>query len=181
MVFGQVDIIGKECGTIAYRDAVPDSSLRIVDYNKVNFDSGYAHFINGKFYPMSVSFGSSLDKMPKGSVKINVSKGDTMVNGESYTGKVFITTIDTFEIKTISLSDIKKKYTELKEQPVVFIIDGEIVTRDYDTYLIEENILYTVSFGKIQKQEIAFVDIVTKTEENIKKRNGFFVGVRWKK
>jgi hypothetical protein len=129
---------------------------------------------------MSVSF-ASLDKMPKGSVTINISKGDTVINGESYIGKIFITTSDTLEIKTISLSDIKKKYTDLKEQPVVFIIDGEIITRDYDMYLVNEDDIYIVSFGKIQKQDIVFVNIETKTEKNIKKRNGFFVGVRWKK
>jgi archaellum component FlaG (FlaF/FlaG flagellin family) len=181
VVFGQEDTTDRKFGTISYREEAIDSSLRIIDYDKVNFHPCHAHFINGKFYPMSISVAPSLDKMPEGSVAINVSKGDTVINGELYIGKIFITTSDTFEIKAISLSNIKKKYTDLKEQSVVFIIDGEIITRDYDTYLIDENSLYTVSFGKIQKQDIVFVDIVTKTEENIKKRNGFFVGVRWKK
>jgi hypothetical protein len=175
MVFGQEDTTVRNPGIIAFREEAIDSSLRIVDRRKANYDPYPAFYINGKFYPPSISLTRSWDF-----VTMRIVEEDTIVNGNVYKGKVYLTIPDdTLNIVTISLSDVKKKYTELKGEPVVFIIDGNIITRDYDTYLINENMLYTISFGKIQKQDIVFVDIVTKTEESIKKRNGFFAGARW--
>ncbi|MDR2472445.1 MAG: hypothetical protein LBD53_02615 [Tannerella sp.] len=83
---------------------------------------------------------------------------------------------DEFAIKEISLSDIRKKYTNITDSlPVIFIIEREIVTTDYDTYFIDENDLYTISTGINKNQGISYVKILTKTEENIKFRNRFFV------
>jgi hypothetical protein len=185
MVFGQRDTVRREPGKISYREEamVMDSSLAIVDHRKVKFRPVPAFHINGKFYQQSIiaSLGLAWEKYPVSS--FNVSEGDTTVNEELYQGKIDVTTLnDEFEIKEISLSDIKKKYTDLKEQPAVFIIDGEIVTRDCDTYLIDENAIYTISIGKIKNPEIFFVDILTKSEENIKERNAFHIGrIVWKK
>jgi hypothetical protein len=183
IVFGQVETAHREPGKIAFREEAMDSSLLIVDYGKVKFSHVPAFHINGKFYQQSIiaSLGLAWEKYSLSS--LNIREGDTIVNGELYQGKIYATTLnDEFEIKEISLSDIKKKYTDLKEQSAVFIIDGEIVTRDCDTYLIDENAIYQISIVKIINPETAFVDILTKTEENIKRRNTIHVGkIVWKK
>jgi hypothetical protein len=171
MVFGQGDTVRRVSGEISFRERAIDSSLLIVDYEKVNSHPASAFFINEKFYKFSII--ASLDPTCLSSFK--VIEADTIINGELYKGKIYITLNDEFEIKEISLSGIRDKYTDLKEQPTVFIIDGKIVTGDCDTYLMDENVLYTISTGKIKNPDIVFVDIKTKTEENIKERNRFFI------
>lgn len=177
MVFGQ--------GKIAYRDVdvVQDSSLRIIDYEKEETRLEPATYINGKYYQGSVlnSIVSVLDIQKISS--FNIVKEDTVINETLYHGKIYITLDSVFEIKVkeISLSAIKEKYTDLKDYPAVFVLDGNLVTSDCDSYIIDENAILQIVFGKIKNPKIAFVEILTKTEDNIKKRNGFFVGVRWKK
>jgi hypothetical protein len=181
MAFGQRDTVHRESGKIAFRGKAMaiDSFPLMVDYEAVNSHPVPAFFINEKFYPMSII--ASLDPAHVDSFK--VVEEDTVINGELYHGKIYITVLDdAFEIKEISLSAIKEKYTDLKEQPAVFIIDGRIITRDYDTYLMDENILYTISTGNIKNPEIFFVNILTKSEENIKKQNTFHIkGIKWEK
>jgi hypothetical protein len=179
-VFGQKDTARSEPGKISFREEAIDSSLLIVDYETVNFPPAPAFFINEKFYPASIM--ASLGPYHSQSNSLRVVEEDTVINGELYHGKIYITVSDdAFEIKEISLSAIKEKYTELKGQPAVFIIDGQIITRDYDTYLMDENILYTISTGKIKSLDMAYVDILTKTENNIKARNAIHLGIKWKK
>jgi hypothetical protein len=178
MVFGQKDTTRKEPGKIAFREEVIDSSLVIVNYKDVEFSPPPAIFINGKFYQASIV--ASLDVQDI--IGMSVIEEDTTVNGELYKGKIYITSDNEFEVREISLSGIRDKYTELKGQSVIFIINGEIVREDCDMYLMDENVLYTISTGKIKNPDMFFVDIQTKNEENIKKRNSFFVrGIAWKK
>jgi hypothetical protein len=180
MVFGQRDTVHREPGKMTFREEAMDSSLLVVDYENVNFSPVPAFFINEKFYPASIM--ASLGPSHSQSNSLKVVEEDTVINGELYHGKIYITVLDdAFEIKEISLSAIKEKYTDLKGQPAVFIIDGQIITRDYDTYLIDENILYTISTGKIKSLNMAYVDILTKTEDNIKARNAIHLGMKWKK
>jgi hypothetical protein len=177
MVFGQKDTVHREPGRIAFREETIDSSLLIIDYETVDFPPLPAFFINERFYPASI-----MASLGPCSSSVRVVEEDTVINGELYQGKMYITVLDDeFEIREISLSAIKEKYTNLKGQPAVFIVDGQIVTRDYDTYLMDENILYTISTGKIKSLNISYVDILTKTENNIKARNAIHLGLKWKK
>jgi hypothetical protein len=162
---------------------VPDSSLWIIDSEKEETKPEPATYINGKYYQRSVlySIAAVLDKQKISS--FNLVEEDTVINEIPYHGKIHITLDSVFEIKVkeISLSAIKEKYTDLIDYPAVFVLDGDLVTSDCDSYIIDENAILQIVFGKIKNPKIAFVEILTKTEDNIKKRNGFFVGVRWKK
>jgi hypothetical protein len=157
MVFGQ--------GKIAYRDAytVPDSSLQIINYEKKETKPDAATYINGKYYQKSV-FHSIVDVLDiQKTNSFNIVTEDTVINGTLYHGKIHITLDSAFEIKVkeISLSAIKEKYANLKDYPAVFLLNGNLVTSDCDSYIIDENAILQIAFGKIQNPKIAFVEILT--------------------
>jgi hypothetical protein len=184
-VFGQKDTTRRDPGIIAYRDEVPDSSLRILDYEKEETKPETAIYINGKYYRRSIfhSITPVLDKYKRKIRSFNIVEEDTIINGTLYHGKIHVTFDSVFEIKIkeISLFDIKEKYTDLKDYPAVFTIDGELITSDYDSYIIDENAILQIAFGKIKNPKIAFVKILTKTEKNIKDRNAFHIRGLWEK
>jgi hypothetical protein len=125
---------------LSYRNnTVPDTSLRIIDYDKKEPRTGAAIYLNGKHYQTSLDSAFYM------------------------------------QIKEISLSAIKEKYTELEDCPTIFTINGELIKSDCDRYVMDENAILQITFGKIENPKIAFVEILTKTKENIKKRSEFFV------
>ena len=93
------------------------------------------------------------------------------------TGQIHIKTRSDYNYnpKTISLTELKNKYTEFKGNPVIFMIDGNIVNADYNNYVIDENNVLTIIVDKFQnaKESIdwGLIKLLTKSEENIKKRD----------
>jgi hypothetical protein len=135
-------------GKIAYRDVdtVLDSSLRIIDYEKEETKPKAAIYINGKYYHGSVfhSITAVLDLQKIRS--FNIVKEDTVINGILYHEKIHITLDSVFEIK----------------------VKEDIVTSDCGSYIIDENAILQIAYGKIKSPQIAFVEILTKTEKILK-------------
>jgi len=71
----------------------------------------------------------------------------------------------------ISLTEVKEKYTELKDIPALFFIDGVLIQNDYDKYMVNENGIYTITIDKFTNLkegiEIHLIRIVTRTKENM--------------
>ena len=65
------------------------------------------------------------------------------------------------------------KYTSIKENSTIFKIDNEIINADYDNYVIDENYILKINVEKFENSEeklkFNIVNLITKTEENIKK------------
>ena len=61
---------------------------------------------------------------------------------------------------------IKTKINE-----VIFKIDNEIINADYEKYIVDENYILKLIVENYEKDnlKISLINIVTKTEENIKK------------
>lgn len=152
-----------------------DTALRVIYVDREKTDRPSAIFINGKFV-MNEAF-SSLD--PKWIEKIDVVKGDTLIDNIAYNGQIHIKTKSDYVPKIISLTDLKKKYTDFKGKPVVFMIDGNFVNANYDNYLVDENNLLTIIVDKIQtdkeKIDLGLIKLLTKSEENIKKRKQIII------
>jgi len=177
--FGQI-MNGKVAGVLVDTGKNPtrDTTLRVmhVDRNKPELQAAF--IINGK-YVMNQSLISGLD--PKWIEKIEVLKGDTLINNVQYYGQIHIKTRSDYNYnpKAISLTALKNKYTEFKGKPVIFMIDGNIVNADYDNYVIDENNLLTIIVDKFQnaKESIGWglIKLLTKSEENIKKREQIII------
>jgi hypothetical protein len=143
-----------------------DSTIKVLYTNKTNNLFQPAYFINGKFVGQF-----SLD--PKFIDDINVVKGEIQIDGIKYIGQIFIKTKSDYNPKLISLAALKDKYTNLKNMPVVFTIDGNIVNADYDKYVIDENYVLQIIVDNIKNTkeniDLGLIKLLTKTEENIQK------------
>jgi hypothetical protein len=87
-----------------------------------------------------------------------------------------IRTHDNYVPKIISLNDLKKKYTNVKDKTSLFIIDYNIViTDDYDNFVVDENNLFKIWVSMFvnakENIDMAIIKILTKSEENIKSEN----------
>lgn len=127
-----------------------------------------AYIINGQF----LSFFSRLN--PNSIEKIDVIKRDTTIHTIQYFGQINIKTKPGYPITPISLTQLKSKYTDLKNNTVIFLIDNEIVTTaDYDSYFIDENYIFKIVIQKISNDkeglQLNVVKLFTKSEENILK------------
>jgi len=177
--FGQITN-GKAPGILVDtgKNPIRDTTLRVVHVDRNKPERQPAFIINGE-YVMNQSFISGLD--PKWIEKIEVLKGDTMINNVRYYGQIHIKTRSDYNYnpKAISLTELKNKYTEFKGKPVIFMIDGNIVNADYDNYLIDENDLLTIIIDKFQnaKEDTGWglIKLLTKSEENIKKREQIMI------
>ena len=148
-----------------------DTILRVIHVDRNKVERQPAFIVNGK-YVMNQSLLNSLN--PNWIENIQVAKGDTIINNVQYIGIIRIKTKSDYNPKTISLTELKNKYTEFKNKPVIFMIDGNIVNADYDNYVIDENNVLTIIVDKFQntKESIdwGLIKLLTKSEENIKKR-----------
>ena len=100
-------------------------------------------------------------------------RDNIQIDSVQYYGQVHIKTKSSCILKLISLTDLKDKYTNLKNKPVVFMIDGNIVNADYDKYIVDESYLLTIIVDKIEntkeKIDLGLIKLLTKSDENIKK------------
>jgi hypothetical protein len=162
------------------KSAAADTALRVVYADKMKAGLQPAIFINGRFV-MGGSLLNGLD--PRKIENIDVIKADTLIDNIHYSGKVQIKTKSDYNYnpKSISLTEVKNKYTNLKGKPVLFIIDGNFVNADYDKYMIDENSLLTIIIDKFQNVkeniDLGLIKLLTKSEENIKNRKQCMIRV----
>jgi hypothetical protein len=143
-----------------------DSTIKVVHASKAVNLLQPAYFINEKF-------AGRVFLDPNIIESINVVKGETEIDGVKYNGQIFIKTKNDYTPNLISLAALKSKYTDFKNMPVVFSIDGNIVNADYDKYVIDENYVLQIVIDTIKNAkeniDLGFIKLVTKTEENIQK------------
>jgi len=160
------------------KSAAADTALRVVYADKVKTGLQPAIFINGRF----VIAGYLLNGLdPRKIENIDVVKTDTLIDHIHYSGQVHIKTKSDYNYnpRSISLTELKNKYTNLKGKPVLFIIDGNFVNADYDKYMIDENSLLTIIIDKFQNVkeniDLGLIKLLTKSEENIKNRKQIMI------
>ena len=151
-----------------------DTTLK-VSYVDSNDSESPAYYLNGQL--LSETILKTLN--PNEIESISVSHQEIQVDSQKYYGQIFIVTKRDYTPKLISLNDLKSKYTNLKNEPVIFMIDNEIIREDYDKCIVDENYLLNISIEKIdigkEKLHFSFIQILTKTEENIKKSKEIYI------
>jgi hypothetical protein len=167
--FGQ-KLTGKITGVkITNQEIVSENDTIIkVVYKNVNKNKP-ACFINGKLTDESVL--RSLN--PNETATITVEKENIEIDNVKYFGKIYIVTKSTYKPKLISLNNLKLKYTNLKENSTIFKIDDEIINAEYENFMVDKNYILKIIVEKFEnnneKLNINFVNLITKSEENIKK------------
>ena len=65
------------------------------------------------------------------------------------------------------------KYTNIKDNSTIFKIDDEVINADYENNLVDENYILKIIVEKFEnkneKLNVNFINLITKSEENIKK------------
>ena len=146
-----------------------DTIISVNYINKIESNRKPAYFINGKLTNESVL--KTLN--PNEIENVNVEKGNFEIENVNYKGKLYIVTKSTYKPKLISLNNLKMKYTSIKENSTIFKIDNEIINADYENYVVDENYILKINVEKFENSEeklkFNIVNLITKTEENIKK------------
>src|SRR5690606_2954080 len=136
-----------------------------------------AYFLNDEFISRSLLVSTNPELMDK----LNVIHKEIEIDSVKYEKQVRVTTKMPYTPKPISLTNLKNKYypSFIDNQDVIFIIDGNIIHGDNDTYEIDENNLYATTLDqKYSKDDISihFIKLTTKSEANI---NNFKSGNVW--
>lgn len=146
-----------------------DSTVRVIYANNLHKGQEPAWYINGKF----IGGGGLATLSPDMIDNINILKDDVQIDNIKYHGQIHIQTKSSYDPKLITLTELKDKYTNLKDKSVVFMIDGKIIHADYTRYVVDENYLLQIVVDKINNPkeniDLGLINILTKTEENIKR------------
>ena len=146
-----------------------DTIIKVIYKSKIENNKKPVYQLNGEIVNESISKCIN----PNEIANVKVEKGDFEIDNVKYFGKVIIETKSNYKPKLISLNNLKAKYTKLKDNPTIFKIDDEIVNADYDTFIVDENYILKITVedfeSKAENLKVNFVNLITKTEENIKK------------
>jgi hypothetical protein len=146
-----------------------DTIIKVVYKNEVENNKKPAYFINGKLTNESILRTIN----PNEIATFNVEKKNIEIENVKYHEQLYIVTKLTYKPKLISLNNLKAKYTTLKENSTVFKIDNIIVNADYNNFIVDENYILKIIVepfeNKNEKLNVNFVNLITKSDENIKK------------
>jgi hypothetical protein len=148
-----------------------DTTLKVVYAEKKDTIQAPAYFLNDKFVDQTL-FGTLNPKLIE---SLNVVKATVQIDKVLYYGQIHIKTKGNYNPKIISLTDLKEKYTNLKDKPVLFMIDGIIINADYDNFVVDENNLLKIIVDKLHNAkesiDLGLIKLLTKSDENLKRAN----------
>ena len=152
-----------------------DSTIKVLYVNDVIQTPEAAYFLNGKLVSRNI-----LKAIKPGEVdSVYVIKENIQIDNITYPAQVYIKTKSTYQPKLITLNALKNKYTNLKSNSVVFMLDGNIIKGDYDKYLVDEGNVLQIVVDNIKEvkvnTDLYFIKLLTKSEENIKKSKNIII------
>lgn len=164
--FSQKDYWQKKLsGQTTQNDTIPT----VVNIQPINTDRYPLYTLNGQ--QISLSTLNTIN--PKIIDSINVEKKEIKLNGTTYYGKVSIKMEGGYRPQFVSLNNLKLKYTQIKNEPVIFMLDNEFIKEDYDQYIVDQNYILKIIVDKIDmpdnKLQINVIRLLTRNEENIRK------------
>jgi len=169
--FGQ-KLIGKAQGLRITKQEIiseNDTIINVVYKNVIEYIKKPAYFINGRL----INEGILRTINPNEIATVNVEKKNIEIENVKYHEQLYIVTKSAYKPKLISLNNLKTKYTNLKTETTIFKIDNVIVNADYNNFIVDENYILKIIVepfeNKNEKLNVNFVNLLTKSEENIKK------------
>lgn len=142
-----------------------DSIVRSKMSNKEPF-----YIIDGE----CVTSSSELNDMDPNAIEsMYVDKIDTAINGKNYYGRISIITKLGYKSNLITVRELIEKYTNLKDTPYIFSIDGEVTNNDATKTKVDEKNIMQIKVIKLDKikypKDLWLVEILKRTPENLKK------------
>jgi hypothetical protein len=146
-----------------------DTIIKVHYKNQLENNIKPAYFLNDKLVDESAL--KTLNPNEIASVKVE--KDDIEIDNVKYYGKILVETKSTYSPNFIILNNLKTKYTNIKENKIIFKIDNEIVNANYDNFIVDEKYILKIIVenyeNKEEKLKVCFINLITKSEENIKK------------
>ena len=151
---------------------VKNDSLPTVEFKTTtNSYSGTAFYINGKHCNATIL--RTID--PKDIDSSKVGKKEIDIDNTKYLGQIYINMKKGYSPKLISLTDLKRKYINPTGMSTIFMIDNDIIKENYANYLVDEKYILKIIVDTLENKEeklhIQLIQLITRTEENIKKAN----------
>jgi hypothetical protein len=158
MSFSQNDSVNKE----------KSSSNKVNEIKASQDKKEAAYFLNSRLVSSKILEGIN----PNDIEAVNVKKGDTIVDGKKFYGKLFITLKKDKEYEFLSLKEIRDKYTDVKNDNVLYMINGNFIEEDEEKYFIEKSyFLRAIPLAKynayLKKKEMEIINIHTRTSQNL--------------
>ncbi|MCH5715577.1 hypothetical protein [Niabella hibiscisoli] len=128
-----------------------------------------AYFLNDRFIKHSLLVSTNPELMES----LKVIYKPVEIDSVKYDRQIHLVAKNNYFPKAISLPNLIAKYYPLnyKTDSLIFMIDGNIIHGDYNTYEIDENNLLSVTWdgqNEGDKIKLHFVKLTTRSEENIK-------------
>jgi hypothetical protein len=146
-----------------------DTIIKVHYKNQLENNIKPAYFVNDKLVNESVLKTLNPNEIDN----VKVEKDNIEIDNVKYYGKILVETKSTYSPNFISLSNLKTKYTNIKENKIIFKIDNEIVNANYDNFIVDEKYILKIIVenyeNKEEKLKVCFINLITKSEENIKK------------
>jgi hypothetical protein len=110
---------------------------------------------------------------------LNVVKRDTIIDDKHFKGQLFINSKNHAKFDFISLSQVKENFTKVKEDDVVYMVNGEFIKENSDAFKLDRNYILKVEvtnsseFYNLRKSDVTFdiINIFLKNQENIDNKN----------
>ena len=177
LIFISINIFGQN--QIEKLNGLKMSNKEIVDLNdtiinvfyKKNIESEKkpAYFVNGLL--ANINIFKTIN--PNDIETVDVKKEKIEIENIKYYGQIYLITKSTYNPKYLSLNDLKLKYTNIRDNSIIFKIDDEIIYENYEKYLIDEKFVLRIVVEKFEnkneKLRVNIINLTTKTLENIKR------------
>lgn len=143
--------------------------------NSESLNNQPALFVNGYFFTQDI-----LERLDPKKVKdIKIEKEDTTIFSRKYYGKVFIITKEKIAKPSfIYLAELQNIYPKIKNISTIYTIDEKLI-KNSDKKLIDKNYILKIEVSKMNSKNenisLQVVNIVTKSEENIKRDNTIYI------
>jgi len=110
---------------------------------------------------------------------VNVIKNDTVINNLHYVGQIHITSKNPKKYAFINLEQVKSKFTKIKNNDVIYMINGAFIKDNYKTFKIDKNYILKIEitnsneFYNLRDSAVKFdiINILVKTKENLDNEN----------
>ena len=109
---------------------------------------------------------------------IMIEKGIVQYNGNTYNGKILITTKKDEPLNLLSQEQITTEFAKGKNLKTLYMIDGQFITTDIKSYRIEKEYILNLELVNdryVESLDIDIIQIFTKSKVNLDKKNQIII------
>lgn len=173
--FGQINPFSNTIGDTLHITDNLENEPPIVSYKTEQLEQPVEqfppplYFINGK--PATDSRIQTLNPLYVESM--NIVEEEFNIGEKKYFGKILVKLKKNYKPTEISLTDLKLKYTTIKNELCIFMINNVFIKGNYNTEIVDEKYILKINVEEIvfnkTAQNAFIIEILTKNKENIKK------------